>query len=92
MAHGSPPSGSWTTTETGWNTMIATDNRTPERTDLEPGDVLYDSESGEKHAVVVSIDMAGVTLRRGDTESFLPHGLFAPWNDAGLLVDKPGIV
>lgn len=64
--------------------MTATDH-----TELEPGDVLYESESGKEYAVIVDIDAAGVTMRQGDTESFVPHALFAPWNDAGLVVSKP---
>jgi hypothetical protein len=69
--------------------MTANDDRTPERTELEPGDTLYDSERGEEYAVIVDIDGAGVTMRHGDTENFIPHALFAPWNDAGLVVGKP---
>ena len=66
--------------------MTATDTHTAERTDLEPGDVLFDGDSGEEYAVIVDTDDAGVTIREGDTESFVPRALFAPWNDAGLLV------
>jgi hypothetical protein len=69
--------------------MIALDDHTTERTDPEPGDVLYETESGTEYAVIVDTDAAGVTMRRGDTESFVPHPLFAPWNDDGLVVCKP---
>ena len=69
--------------------MTANDKHTTERTELEPGDVLYDGDSGEEYAVIVDIDDAGVTMRQGDTESFVPHAQFTPWNDAGLVVSKP---
>lgn len=68
--------------------MTANDDHTTERTELEPGDVLYDGETGEEYAVIVDIDDVGVTMRRGDTESFVPHALFAPWNDARLVANK----
>ncbi|HET7322950.1 MAG TPA: hypothetical protein VFJ06_01315 [Halococcus sp.] len=68
--------------------MTANDDHTTERTELEAGDVLYDDETGEEYAVIVDIDAAGVTIRQGDTESFVPHALFSPWNDAGLVVCK----
>ncbi len=66
--------------------MTANDDHTTECTELEPGDVLYDGETGEEYAVIVDIDDAGVTMRHGDTESFVPHALFAPWNDDGLIL------
>lgn len=69
--------------------MTANDDYTTERTELEPGDVLYDAERGEEYAILVDIDDVGVTIRQGDTESFIPHALFARWNDAGLVVGKP---
>lgn len=66
--------------------MTANHDHTTDRTELEAGDVIYDGESGEEHALVVDVDEAGVTVRQGDIESFIPHALFAPWNGDELLV------
>lgn len=66
--------------------MTANDEHTTERIDLKAGDVLYDGTDGEEYALIVSVNDAGVTVRQGDVESFLPHTLFAPWNDDGLVV------
>jgi hypothetical protein len=69
--------------------MTAIHHRTTGRTDPdpEPGDILYETETGAEHAVIVDTDAAGVTMRRGDTEWFVPRGQFARWNHPGLVVE-----
>ena len=66
--------------------MTANHDHTAGRTELEAGDIIYDGASGESLAVIVDVDDAGVTVRQGDVESFIPHALFAPWNGDELLV------
>ncbi|MGN8218187.1 hypothetical protein ACTG0T_07540 [Halococcus morrhuae DSM 1307] len=66
--------------------MTATD-ATTDRADPDVGDVLYETDSHERYAVVVATDSAGVTLRRNDSEQFIPHAMFAPWNDASITVE-----
>jgi hypothetical protein len=67
--------------------MTATD-ATTDRADPAVGDVLYETDSHERYAVVVATDPAGVTLRRNDGEQFIPRAMFTPWNDASITV-KP---
>ena len=67
--------------------MTATD-ATTDRADPTVGDVLYETDSRERYAVVVATDPAGVTLRRNDGEQFVPHAMFAPWNDASITVES----
>jgi len=59
-----------------------------EPADLAVGDVIRDSDSGEEHLLVVDIDDAGVTVRRGDAERYVPHAQFGPWNDESLVVHR----
>ena len=66
--------------------MTATDS-TPDRTAPAVGDVLYETRSHERYAVVVAIDSAGVTLRRNGSEQFVPHAMFGRWNDSSLRVE-----
>jgi hypothetical protein len=66
--------------------MTATDS-TPDRAAPAVGDVLYETQSHERYAVVVATDPAGVTLRRNGREQFVPHAMFAPWNDASITVE-----
>ncbi|UOO95419.1 hypothetical protein MUK72_01605 [Halococcus dombrowskii] len=66
--------------------MTATD-ATTDRADPDVGDVLYETDSHERYAVVVATDSAGVTLCRNDSEQFIPHTMFAPWNDASITVE-----
>jgi hypothetical protein len=69
--------------------MTATDSTT-DRAEPDIGDVLYESESHERYAVVVATDPAGVTLRRNGGEQFVPHAMFAPWNDSSIAL-KPAL-
>lgn len=48
-------------------------------------DVLYDDRRDE-HYVAVAVAEDGVTLRRRDTEYYVPHGIFADWYDSGRIV------
>jgi hypothetical protein len=66
--------------------MTATDATTG-RVEPDAGDVLYETRSHERYAVVVAVDPAGVTLRRDGREQFVPHAMFAPWNDASITVE-----
>lgn len=66
--------------------MIATDTPT-DRADPDVGDVIYETRTHERYAVVVATDPAGVTLRRNGGEQFVPHAMFAPWNDSSLRVE-----
>jgi hypothetical protein len=43
-------------------------------------DVLYDDRR-EHHYVAVRVADDGVTLRRRDTEYYVPHTVFAEWYD-----------
>lgn len=47
---------------------------------IEEHDVLYDDRLDE-HYVAVAITEDGVTLRRRDTEYYIPHTIFAEWYD-----------
>ncbi len=67
-------------------TMTATD-LTPDRTAPAVGDVLYETRSHERYAVVVATDPVGVTLRRNGSEQFVPHAMFGRWNDSSLRVE-----
>lgn len=66
--------------------MTATDATTG-RAEPDVGDVLYETQSHERYAVVVAVDPAGVTLHRNGGEQFIPHAMFAPWNDASITVE-----
>lgn len=66
--------------------MTATDS-TPDRTAPAVGDVLYETRSHERYAVVVATDPAGVTLRRNGSEQFVPHAMFGRWNDVSLRLE-----
>lgn len=43
-------------------------------------DVLYDDRR-EEHYVAVAVTDDGVTLRRRDTEYYVPHAIFTEWYD-----------
>lgn len=66
--------------------MIATDT-TPDRTEPDVGDVLYETDSHERYAVVVATDPTGVTLYRNGGEQFIPHAMYTPWNDSSVTVE-----
>lgn len=70
--------------------LMTANNDSTTDPDLETGDRLYDRASGEEYALVVDVDDTGVTVRQGDTEYYVPHALFTPWNDSGLVLDRVG--
>lgn len=70
--------------------MTATDPMT-DRAEPDVGDVLYETRSHERYAVVVAVDPAGVTLRRDGREQFVPHAMFAPWNDASITIESAAV-
>jgi hypothetical protein len=64
--------------------MSPTTGVPPEIEALETGTVLYDRHRNEYFAVE-RVDDAGVALRRDGTEYYVPHSLFAPWQDSRLV-------
>ena len=68
--------------------MPANHDEPTKHADLTVGDVVRDGDSGEEHLVVVDVNDAGVTVRRGDVERFVPHAQFGPWNDDSLVVHR----
>jgi hypothetical protein len=55
------------------------DGREVER-EVSEADVLYDDRR-DRHYVAVGVTADGITLRRRDTEYYVPHAIFAEWYD-----------
>jgi len=53
-------------------------------------DVLYDDRR-EEHYITVAVTEDGVTLRRRDTEYYIPHTIFAQWYDSGRISQNDDI-
>jgi hypothetical protein len=52
--------------------------------EIAESDLLYDDEKNE-HYVAVAITEEGITLRRRDTEYYVPHTIFEKWYATGRM-------